>query len=636
MPLSLLTGALALPFLLGTFFPEPFWGSNAFAFLPPGIGILLVVGAIAGGIGFWRGKWPGEAPNWMQWMPYLLAAGYGLLAYANPLPYDLYGDAPFVRPQTQVQVENWSPVFGSQLAPDLLNPKAAYDHFYGLVNVGSYLFQVEGFTFLRALQGIMAAGLALLWLSTVQARIPGFRGKILWSLLFLGSPLWILFAGHAENYFLAVIVQMGYGLLLWRSFDDFDAGKWAGLMVLLFLAVYTHISGYILIPSFLLVSLWGFAAPLRKSFRAKTIFGFGLLPIVVVGALGYLFVTDSAVGPRAYTTETMIEVIFLPIQSTDPAPLDRYNLLSGFHFLDYFNLAFSWSTGAWLLLLGGLTVFRKHFNWQHRGLLVAGFNFALFLLVFFVLNPLLGMPIDWDLCLIPAAPLLLLVLALGAAQKETAPHRSFAAMALALVVLGSSMLLLHLDAGSSQARFHRLGRWIYKTYYSGASSTLMAPFSAEAPELRAEMLEADVAALRPFAVPGNDPEIAALYTERALLDMPAQMQGPQVRKWLETAMEMAPGYRNAVFQLVQVYFVQGESQKAYDLIPRLVALEYPSADRALRVAVQISLEVGDYPAALAYCQQYLERFPDGRFIREVATLLQQGNVDGARAKFKRR
>ena len=70
--------------------------------------------------------------------------------------------------------------------------------------------------------------------------------------------------------------------------------------------------------------------------------------------------------------------------------MSRYTLLGGQHVFDFLQAALLWSPAAWLLL----SLSRRVGDTQSDAAIVAGTTLALYVALFFMVNPLLGMEME--------------------------------------------------------------------------------------------------------------------------------------------------------------------------------------------------------------------------------------------------
>jgi len=403
---------------------------------------------------------------------------------------------------------------------------------------------------------------------------------------------------------------MTFGLVLIRFLQS-RQWWWALVLVPLWFGSYFfHISALALAPSLILALVLAFLPNLKlEKWTFRNGLKYALALMALAGALGYLYLMDwEWVGPRSYEKEIITERLFLPVISSEPAPYDRYNLFSPNHFIDLFNLLLSYSAGLVLVLVGSAVVLGKK-KLEHRlPVLITAFNALAFVGTFFLLNPLLSMPIDWDLMMIPAVPLLLLGLLLVREIKSEGP-RWWPSAVIGLAGLTASMLVLHAHEPSVRKRVFAMGTWIYKTYYIGASSSLISPINNLPPAEQDARLTEVIDELRPWSAPGNDVEMAGLLNELAGFKTDNDLGSPEAERLLVEALEMDPLFRTATFNLISVKYVQKDYEAAYSMVDRLVQMGHPDIKTALRTATEVSVAAGKYDAARNYCGRWMQVDP---------------------------
>ena len=226
----------------------------------------------------------------------------------------------------------------------------------------------------------------------------------------------------------------------------------------------------------------------------------------------YFFIQEDYKDPRELKYTSATDRLFLPLISPDP-PYDRYNMLSWNHLFDYFNIILFWSTSA-LLLLGALvTYFRKKINWQHLALLMTGLPLFMYSAFLFVFNPLLSMPMDWDLFSLVFPILMMFIIAL-ITQIEPAKNLAHRMVfyCLAFALLNVPIFYVNATLHPYSERLQSLGVRVFKTYYewSGMQLDFAASLLSEDKEKEKKARATVLHKLRPHALTGNDEQYAHL------------------------------------------------------------------------------------------------------------------------------
>lgn len=641
-----LLGAFVGLFVVGTFFPRWFWGANAFAFLPLGTSLLVTGGVVAVVAWAWKGhvqlglKVPG-GKGFELGLSAFLALGTALLVHFLPMVDDQYGDFFFIRQSIDLTIQVWDPRLLEELVSfDLVDGKIGTRSFYAIVNMASYLTGWNGkdvFLFLLAVGGGL---FAWIWSRWVFRRVPDWGIRI--SLLGIGllSPVILNFAGHFETYGFILVGMLAFVSQLDAFFQRPGRWRFVGVVALWLLTWKFHISGSIFFPAVLLAGLhwWSQKKPgLAKLFSWKNALLWLALPGVLLTVVVYVFVTDSWNGGRTFTNDTLDEVLFLPVRTLESAPLDRYNLFSFSHLLDFFNAVWMTSAAGIFALLAGLVVFRDRFSWGKPLVIVAAISLLAFWGAFFLMNPLLGMPHDWDLFCIPF-PLVLLVLVQFAGQSSgKSGLRRIWLGALAVSVLGSSMLFLHWDREALSGRYESISVRSFETAWIGSSVRILSGIELSSDSLsHPDRLAGVVEELAPLAVPGNDLEYANLHHELGKWHF-AKGDYPASEVHFKQAYLYLKNLTQNPFYLVSALFMQEKYKEASEYSEILAGLAYPSREKALRMVIHVNLEADNAIEARKASEVFVEEFPQDLFIVDLLQALRNGvPASDLKARFRSR
>lgn len=625
--------ALLGMYVAGHCFPEYFWSTHYSAFLGP-VGVLLLLLALALGVSGLHPRFPALSDplpdrSAVRWAVYggvaILVATILLLFPIDPV---IYGDAKYIVPQVDLTVKKFSPRLLQEVVHmDVFNPKVGTRTFYGGVSFLTWLTGVNGLKLLPWLQAISAMLWVLIWMKGVELLVNKAWRPVLWT-VGLTVPFLVLFAGHFELYSFVYPFFLLYGVLLGVFFRK--GGRWLLVVaaVVFVLCIRLHITGWILFPSLVLATAWHFreqVAWFAGLFRGR-VFLFGMfLPALLAAVMAYTVVKPSVNAPRMFSSENPSETLFLPISAPEPAPMDRYNLLSPAHGWDFAVNMLNWSSAAFFLLLALGWVGRKQLNRSDPALLVMGLTLALFLMAFFLMNPLLSMPWDWDLFALTAPVFLACALLLPGAHTGPRPGPLLVSMCLALALLGVSNGLVHASKEATGERLEILGKYIFKTYWLGSSTTFVDAWrafddSALVEARRTKVIEE----LKPWAVAPNDIEYAELLRRSGQYHRKHRKDNPTAVKYFQQAAEYCPGLAENQLNLVVSAFEAGNVALAHRHVAALVDLDYPSTERALQMGIHISIEATDRKTAIDYCGRVLERSSGDTFIRDLKADLEAG------------
>lgn len=695
----LITAVVLLLYLVALIFPDNWWGLHYPAYLGGGgwFMVLFAIGISSFGQNYSLGE--GLAKSNMGtgrwgWIIVLTIIA-GVFFHNMPIFLDVYGDASTMISDPDYVMEEFTD-FHKELifSFDFTNLKLGSGSISAFVVWLSYTREIslgEAFQLIGTTCGM---GYVFFMLAAVFRIAKNNQQSLLFTLIVMGSPVLLIFCGHIELYapVLFALAMFFYGLIRF-----IEKPSWITGIVVFVLCVFNlklHISGAL---TFLIFGNAVLIHVLRS--KGKEIgwrnFGVAFLSIFFVAGFSfYAFVTSSIFGTRTYTEENLTDAIFLPIKSSDPAPLDRYNLFSWNHVFDYFNMSFLWSAIAIIIVLVALIFRRKKINWNNTLVLTSGIGLIVFFVVFFVLNPLLGMLIDWDLMSIPAVALIVFAAALVAESREEKEGRSFAsylmAPALGLFLIGLSGIFVNANQESEANRLIAVGKYSYKTYWIGASATFKSGLSIKKDGERYEELKDALVELEPYSIKGKDLQYAAFvnlmgkyhqfvtldtleahrfymlsesYDKTLLPNMynlsrtalalgdfatasrlaenlvfnkyPNEAEAidfakdvakkakdeDALEKYSQSQQSVSEDEAQVVFDLTVEHFMNKEFNEAQELVANLVKYKYPSERKALRMAIHISLEAGDYEASRQYCVDLLKVIPDDEFIQKILHLL---------------
>ncbi|MDB2656629.1 hypothetical protein N9Y60_01095 [Crocinitomicaceae bacterium] len=622
-----------LLYVVALIYPDNWWGLHYPAFLG-GKGWVIVIAAIGFTLygqkySFWEGL-QGNKSGGNRWVwTFAITIISGVFFYQLPMFEDIYGDAISILNDKELVIKEFTALHKEMiLGVDFTNPKLGTDTTLSLVAWISYTREITVYEAFRTLGVICGMGYVFFMLASVYRLAKDSQQRLLFTFLVLGTPLVLGFCGHIEVYAPVYFIIAVFWYVLIRLVEKFTILNTIILLMVCFLHLKLHISGLV----GLLVGVMAVAISFRKSKGYSTswvqIRNFVIAPIILLGICVYVFVTKSVFGPRDYTSDTLTDVIFLPIKSTDPAPLDRYNLFSWNHLFDYFNMFFLWSAIGIVIVIVVLVFRRKQIDWSRPLVQLSALATISFVLLFFVLNPLLAMPKDWDLMSIPALTLIIFsAVLISSMDGENEKERSIASYlinpSIGLFFIAWSAVFVNAEQEPQGERLLSMGKYNFKTYWKGSSTPILFAINLiDDEEKRSLELEKVVKELKPFAVDGNDLEYSGLLNEVGHVYQAYHRDLKAAHIWYKDAYDMFPMNRKAVYDLIYSYFRRGEFDKANDLIPTLVKMKYPNSETPLRMGIHISLEDEDYIASEIYCKELLKVNPKDQFIQKILYLLQ--------------
>lgn len=381
--------------------------------------------------------------------------------------------------------------------------------FYELI---SFKYQLSYGTIFKwaGLLSFIVFGICILWLSR---QLDKASTRITFVLISLFAPFTLVFSHHYEIYapvYAAIAVWFVF-VELWRSSKNILAVVPIALWTLL--CVRIHPLSVVMFIGMVLVGL-GKSNKLSGYLSWKNVLLFLFAPVAVGGLVLYFFVVKDFNDPRFLEGVTDSDRLFLPIISPE-APLDRYNLFSLNHILDYFNTILLWSIPS--LLVVGFAIFSGiKIKWNAIEVIVPFVMTLMLALVLFPINPLVSMPMDRDLFMFPTIFLLITVVGI---LKQLENHSSFkylVPVTIFFAVLQTPRIFVDSDAALLERKLVVTGKHIFKTYYLHSVRVIINGLSLSRDSdayIREKQNVIDD--LRLYAKVGNDPKFANLLYDDA-------------------------------------------------------------------------------------------------------------------------
>lgn len=631
-------------YLLALLFPQPLWGIHYTAFLPPFWQWTTLAVAVSV-VSYFHFQPDGWLIHWLigllkqRWIFIgILTLMAGLCFWNYPIATNAYGDSELFSARMGESTTEYSEAFLEQLlSVDVRSPKSGNLTVLSGIRLLSYAAGVshrQAYAILGAFSGM---AFLLIWLSFVNHYFSEARLRVILVLLGLTAPFSQLFFGYQEIYAPAIPALTAYlcGLLLWFK-NRKTAWLWV-LPILLLFCLKLHSSSYLLIPSLLMVYIYawldkkGFA---DRFFSWKNACLFLFLPAMVGGGVVYFFVLNAFAEPRFLGPDVDIYTrLFLPIKSSMP-PLDRYSLLHFNHFTDYFNLLFLWSGGMLGLFLLMLQQ-RAQIRWQRPEVIVTGSTLVLYGLLYFMINPLMSMPYDWDYFSLPGPVLFLFVAALSSQIQ----HRNIGTYAMgamvAFSILGVPRFAVNASEEALSQRLESLGVHVFKTYWirSAGDIAVGIDLGTEGSE-RLARYESVLTDLEPHALKGNDEEYANLAwrTGKLLRSQPADYE--KALNYHLLAQQYDPELPANYIGLMECSFVLKRYFQAWEYSQKLVDFQYPNQKKALLIAIQCALWAEEYDSALQHCETYADQWPEEFILYIRDNLRNQTNLPVLKNQFQ--
>ncbi|MEM0999581.1 MAG: hypothetical protein AAGN35_21160 [Bacteroidota bacterium] len=645
--LPALGGSLWLFYLLGTLFPDAWWGTHYFAYVSPAMatgGLLLALALIVLPLVLDPARLIDAFPQLRGATSWTVALGISgivaLLLWQFPLVDDNYGNAETYHrvlndPVTNLPAGFWGALFSFEWRPDQGREGAFF-----LVNAVAYLRGMtilEGYRLVGALCGF---GWVLSWLRFGQTFLAPGPVRLLFAIAALGSPILLVFMGHLESYALVFLLLGLWMQQLLRAVHLNNTFALWSLLPLWLLGERFNPLFLLLLPVMGLAFLYHYAGKYAWVAKWQTVRGMAttlLLPLLGLGLIGYFFVLEDHADPRILDDFDTVERLFLPIFSPAP-PLDRYNVQSFNHLFDLFNVLVF---GAPPLLFGlvALVGGKRKILVSSPVLAIVTLAWALITAMLFMINPLFSLPMDFDLYLIAVPVSLGLLAALLVQFSEDAWIKSLLPIALGLSLLVVPAFTVNVSKQAHWQRLESVGKYVFKTYYLHSGRYIL--YALNKSELPVEEYLARKAAiideLRPFALPEFDLKFGELLLDQAIILN--RSNSGDLRATRAAFVEAARHIyleSEQVLALTELHFRLGESADAHRNVEELIKRGYPTLDMAYRMGVHTALEAGLYDKAAAHCREYILMVPEDTMIQEVLNRLETNDrVDELRYLFAR-
>lgn len=629
---SLLIALVGLAFialyLIASFLPDAWWGLHAVAFLPPvlkwlffGLALVAVILPLV-----YKDQLLPSALKVKYFKP-LIFIGVALVAslvyFKFPMHKSLYGDAVSFQQEMGERTAEYNSKYSKALiSPNVLHPKIGNITVLSAVRLISWKFGITHRQAYRWLDAVSGFVFVLIWLVFINWYVESHVLKWVFYIIGLTAPFGIFYFGYEEIYAPGIVFSAAYLMVLVAYFKTRrKLFLWLSPL-LLFLCLKVYAIYVLLVPSLLFLILFHVFQDKPKWLRFlewKKLALLFFIPVILFGLFVYFFIMKDYNDERFLGPEVDIYTrMFLPIISP-PEPYDRYTMFHFNHLFDYFNMAFLWSAGAIFVLVTCVLFFRKHINWNRPELVVIGTSLLLLLMVYFAYNPLMSMPVDFDLYSM-AGPALLMLSVVVAAQLNT---KGLGKMLLgpitALGILSIPVFIIHTNAGMLSQRLQSVGVHVFKTYWIRSAGDIIAGVELlnDPDEKLKCYLEAEEK-LKPYALEGKDVEFASLLLEIAKLYRNDKQDLHRALYYHQQVLRYDQSSGAYYIGLMEVAFRLGEYDLALTYSQVLLRFGYPSEQKALKIARDCAIVANQYDLALQYCNSYLSKWQDEDmvFVRE--------------------
>lgn len=497
--------------------PEFWWGIHWLAFLPTElkVGFLLLAAVpfllLIPSLKIDRLL----SKSWAKWSVFSLLLLGALFMFDHfPIVMDMYGNAyQYVGFRNEMFTAYPEQAIDELLTFELV-PSAGRKTILHSYTVISYYAELEYGTIFKWAGLIFEFLFIGLWIWFVHGKVKQPLWQIMLVIIGIFAPLTQVFYDHTETYAPCFFAMLLWLVLMVAQVRSRNSKLLWMLAVLYLINVKMHPVTVLLGPALALAFVYQYASS-RSSwlFTWKGLSGAIIAPIFLMGAVLYFFILHDYDDPRFLEGVTDAERVFLPLLSPAP-PLDRYNLLSLNHIADYANMMLHWSIPAWLIVAGGLVIVgaKRLFHSVESKLIFL--TLLLFASFFFVFNPLLSMPMDWDVFSFPAIVLLVLSVLVVEQIQDERTSKILVPAAISLQVLLIPMFLVNADKKMLSQRLEKVGVHVFKTYYLHSTRILFGAWNmTENVDEYFNRKRAIEDELQPFALLGNDPKYANLLMD---------------------------------------------------------------------------------------------------------------------------
>ncbi len=684
-------------YVLGVLMPDTFWSTHFIAFLPtfPKYGILIAVGLLIILVQFKKLTFFQIRLD-LKPIGILLMGCLAFIVFYNlNIEFDYYGDAKNFSPYLNEKMLEFREGFWNELFSIKIETGHARWGVFHLYSVISYVLNITMDDTFKLMDALFGAGFVATWLFMIKNQIKDNFNRI--GLVALGctSPVVLIFCGHIETYGLVLFLIMSWlALFITVATTQNKILLWS-LIPLLLICIRFYTPAVFLIPLFFIEVLVQYFPKIRRFVTIKNISLYILIPMILMGLGIYFFITKDYNDSRILdATAQGMDRLFLPLISP-PAPLDTYNLLSWNHISDYLMVFFFISPGI-LFLIGMIVLEYKKIRWNTPILVGVLLTIVLFFGFLFMINPLMSLPMDWDLYM-TSYPLILSLILVIVRSHEKIWNIQKIKIAIVLQLLAIPTFVALMNKQMHSYRIESVGVRVYKTYYQHSDSFLLYALQMlDGDELYASRKSQLLHKLAPYIRRGGDQSYAALLldeginafakedfkTSRTLL-LKAEAHAPHLkltheflekvnREWMLKEIPISKNDRltsdslitkgviasrqNKMFNKalrdfkrasyynpyehkitlleMEAYFLKKEFGKALQKAKKLIALKYPDEQQAYRFGIHCALEAADYQQALAFTTAFSRKWKTDTFLNTIhIRLLNNDNVDQLKELF---
>ena len=549
----------------------------------------------------------------------------GLLFYFFPIAKDYYGDSFIYAPKLN-QIVNEVPKDVYDALFNLhLRPASARKTLLAIITLFSFY---TGTTFQIAFKwvGIICGVLFILtWLTIIKRNITVVWWKIVLTILGISAPFLLIFHGHMDTYAIVYLALLIWLFSLLEYFKKSSNTYLYLLLIGLLICIKLHPLTVLLGPGYLLIFIRHYFGDKTFTSFLYNLKGIGsciILPLFLAGGYLYFFVFEDHYDERLLQNIVDFDRLFLPLFSPEP-PLDRYNLLSINHFIDFFNVLWLWSPAAWFVFIISLSN-KIEFSIHKPEVTILGMSLFLFSAFLFMINPLISMPMDWDLFSIPAVIFLVFIVAITSKVEDTESSKNILPYVLSLTLFTIPIFVVNSSNIMLSYRLESIGKWVYRTYYEWSPRIIHSAIGLieNDADLYLKRKKKVIEDLKPYALIGKDVKFAMLYTDNAIMYDQFFGDTKRARKAFEDAYSYAPNYEINLILLTQNCARTGDFRAALKYAKQLIKLN-PTSETILFNAALYAFKSGLNSEAIDYCNELLKINSNHKEAKELLHLIQK-------------
>jgi len=629
---------LIFVYVLGMFFPNLFWSTHSLSFFPLAVSFGILLFSIF--ILFKCRKDLIKLDLNSNITVGLITLIAGFVMYNFPILHDQYGDSykftPFLNKVALVIPK----MAKEKLFSFGIGPSDGQDSILSLVTYLSYYCNITYETAFLWLGASCGSLFVLSWQLFIRFLFKDKSAQLIMLLAGCTAPFLLNYFGHLEIYAPILLFHFIWMMLLVVYYQTSSVKIIWILIPLWVVCLKLHPVAVLYLPVLILTILFHYAINNVKVKKLFTIKGIGIwivLPAVLVGSIVYFFVLEDYKDPRSLqVTVHGMDRLFLPLFSPEP-PLDNYNLFSINHIFDFLILPFLWSPVCIYLIFYLRGRKKSKIDWTDVSLLMVGLIFLLNCMLFFTANPLLSMPIDWDLFCLPAVPFLIFTALLMQQIERTEFSISKLVPAVfSITIITLPFFILHSSTPMLSKRYEALGVRIYDSYYEWTYRVINYSLKISDEDLKGkfEHRERIIEQLRPKAIKGIDPEFAQFLTHQGkyLLRDSKELE-LSLPYFIESDLYDPDDPTNAILHM-EALFGLNQFEEALEKALILVEVEYPTKEKSISIVIHCALKAKDYDLAKKYTTLYTEEW-NNEVIDEVHfRLLENTDLDNLHLLFE--